>query len=241
MYFEEFGKENEKTIVMLHAANYVFSFENQYSLADKYHIVVPHLMGFGENTENPFQTDECVEELAQFIGSLNKKVLLVGFSLGAQVGFKLISEHQELFMGAILVSPWLIKDEAFMSKVAAANLKQHKRMKNKLFCNFLGAMNGMHTDERKAFVSQMQNVSEETTRNIVYNGITLESVPQFADVKVPVIALAGSKEYQEVRDSVLRMSEINPKCECRIWEKANHDIPMKFANKFNNMIRRIYN
>ncbi len=240
MYFEEFGKGNEKTIVMLHSENYVFSFENQYSLADKYHIVVPHLMGFGENTEKPFQTDECVQQLAEFIGSLDKKVLLVGFSLGAQVGFKLISEHQDLFIGAILVSPLLIKDEALMSKVAAANLRQHKLMKNKLYCNFLGAMNGMHTDERKAFVAQTQNIAEETTRNIVYNGITLESVPQFADVKIPVIALAGGKEQQQVRDSVLRMSEINPRCECRIWERAKHDIPVKYANKFNNMIRRLY-
>ena len=72
MIVEEFGKENKKTIVMLHGANFIHSFGRQYSLAKEYHILVPHIMGFGDNTKKIFQTDECIEELADYIKSLNK-------------------------------------------------------------------------------------------------------------------------------------------------------------------------
>lgn len=236
MKTEEYGKGNEKIIVMLHGANFVHSFGRQYPLSDKYHIIVPHIMGFGDNTEKVFQTDECIEELADYIKSLGKKVMLVGFSLGAQLGFKLVSEHEELFESAILVSPWLIKEEPFLSKIAELNIKQLKQLKNKLMCGFVGMMNGLPSEQRKEFVSQMQNVKEETIHNIVYNGITIDSVPEFANVTIPVIALAGGKEQKEVCDGIRKMAEINPHCRYEIWDKAGHNIPPLFAKRFNELI-----
>ena len=101
MYCEEYGKENEKIIVMLHGANFVHSFGKQYPLADRYHIIGPHLMGFGNETDKTFNADEQVRVLAEFISSLGKKAALVGFSLGAQIGCRLVAEHQELFTCAI--------------------------------------------------------------------------------------------------------------------------------------------
>ena len=85
MKVEEYGHGNEKTIVMLHGAHFVHTFGRQYSLSKEYHIIVPHIMGFGNNTDRVFQTDECIKELAGYIKALNKKVMLVGFSLGALV------------------------------------------------------------------------------------------------------------------------------------------------------------
>lgn len=48
MYVEEYGTENNEIIVMLHGANFVHSFGRQYVLAEKYHLIVPHLMGYGK-------------------------------------------------------------------------------------------------------------------------------------------------------------------------------------------------
>ena len=51
MRIEEFGKENDEIIIMLHGANFVHSFGGQYTLAKEYHLIVPHLMGFGDHTD----------------------------------------------------------------------------------------------------------------------------------------------------------------------------------------------
>lgn len=236
MKVEEYGRENEKTIVMLHGAHFVHSFGRQYSLSKDYHIIVPHIMGFGDNADRIFQTDECISELAEYIKSLNKKVMLVGFSLGAQLAFRLVSEYEELFESAIIVSPWLIKEEPLLSKMADLNLKQLKQLKNRVICGFTGMMNGLPPKQCKEFILQMQNVKEETVHNIVYNGITIESVPQFADISIPVVALAGGKEQKEVQDGIRKMSEINENCRCEIWDKAAHNIPPLFAKRFNEMI-----
>lgn len=237
MHFEEYGKEREKTIVMLHAANYVHVFAKQYCLSDEYHIIVPHLMGYGEETDKTFNTEEQIKELAEFIFALGKKVALVGFSLGAMVGFKLISEHPELFNCAVLVSPWLIKDRETLDKVVAANEKQLSMFKKKWLCGLIARMNGFTKEQRTSFVEQMQRVTPETVKNAVDNGITLESVSGFDKVEIPVLALAGAKEQDFMLESVKKMAEMNKNCTCEIWEKAAHNIPPMFAKRFNEQIR----
>ncbi len=237
MHFEEFGKEHEKTIVMLHAGNYVHVFAKQYCLSDEYRIIVPHLMGYGDETDKTFNTEEQIKTLAEFISSLGKKVALVGFSLGAQVGFKLISEHPELFNCAVLVSPWLIKDRETLDKVVAANEKQLASFKKKRLCSLIARMNGFTKEQRISFVEQMQRVTPETVKNAVDNGITLKSVGGFGKADVPVLALAGEKEQDFMRESVKKMAEMNENCTCEIWEKAAHNIPPMFAKRFNEQIR----
>lgn len=236
MKVEEYGKANPKTIVMLHGAFFVHTYGRQYQLAKDYHIVIPHIMGFGDHTEKVFDTEECVKELADYIRSLNKKVMLVGFSLGAQLAFKLVSEYEELFTSAIIVSPLLIKNDDLLSKLASMNVKQLRQLKNKFMCRIIGTMNGLPPKACTEFVSQMQNVSEETMHNVVYNGISLESVPRFADVEIPVVALAGGKEQEEIHESIRKMAVVNPNCRFEIWEKAAHNIPPLFAKKFNELI-----
>lgn len=236
MYCDEYGKENEKIIVMLHGANFVHSFGKQYPLADRYHIIVPHLMGFGKEADKTFTVDAQITELVELISSLGKKVALVGFSLGAQVGYKLVAGHQELFTCAILVSPWLCKDKDTVDKVMKANEKQFASFKKKWLCSFIGMMNGLPKEQRKEFVEQMQRVSIETIRNSVDNGITLESVSGFDTVTIPVVALAGGKEQSIVKDSVEKMSRMNEHCSYEIWDKAAHNIPPLFAKQFNELI-----
>ncbi len=240
MKIEEYGIGNEKTIVMLHGAFFVHSFGKQYPLSKDYHIVVPHIMGFGDNTEKAFRTDDCINELYGFIKSLNKKVMLVGFSLGAQLAFKLVSQHEELFEAAIIVSPWLIKDERKLQSVLELNKKQFRSLQNKFKCGFIGLMNGLPPKACKEFVSQMQKVKEETIHNIVYNGISVESVPEFKNLSIPILALAGAKEEAEVQNSVTKMFEINKNCKFEIWEKAGHNIPPLFSKRFNQLIRTLY-
>ena len=155
MYVEEYGKDNKSVIVMLHGANFVHCFGRQYSLAEKYHIVVPHIMGFGKEAGRVFDADICIRELAGYIRSIDSKVFLIGFSLGAQLAFKLISEYPDLFYAAIIVSPWLNKEQPELSEVLRMNEKQFYSLKKKWLCNIIGMMNGLPSAQRKEFVRQM--------------------------------------------------------------------------------------
>lgn len=138
MHVEEYGTENEEIIVMLHGANFVHTFGRQYVLAEKYHLIVPHLMGYGREADKIFDTDSQIKELVSSIADMKQKVLLVGFSLGAQIAFKLVAEHEELFKAAIIVSPWLIKNDDMLRFVMEQNEKQFASFKKRGLCNLKG-------------------------------------------------------------------------------------------------------
>ena len=209
MHYYEYGKENDKTIVFLHGANFVHSFGRQYPLAEKYHLIIPHIMGYGDAADEIFDTETAVKQLADFIADIGK------------------------------VSPWLIKQEPMLSKVMAMNEKQFASFKNKRLCGFIGFMNGLPKEQRKEFVAQMQNVRIETVRSSVDNGITLETINGFENAYFPMIALAGSKEQTEVHDSVKGLAAMNKNCRYEIWDKAAHNIPPVFSKRFNELIIRM--
>lgn len=236
MYYEKYGEENKPVIVFLHGANFIHTFGKQYILSDKYCLFVPHIRGYGNEADKIFETEVACDELVQFIQNIGKKVNLIGFSLGAQLAVKLIAEHTELFDKAIIVSPWLIKTEEDLLKSYKMNKKQLLSMKNKHKCNLIGLLNGLPKEQRKEFVQQMNNVKIETLKNMVYNNITFSSIPNFENIDLEMIALAGKKEQQAVIDSVRMLGEINKNCSVEIWEKASHNIPPVFAKRFNELI-----
>lgn len=236
MYFEKYGDSQKPTIVFLHGAHFVHTFGKQYVLSDKYYLVVPHIMGYGNDADRVFDTDQAVKELADFIRGLNKTVMLVGFSLGAQLAVRLISEHGELFNSAVIVSPWLIKEEPMLSKMLAANEKQLSFMQKKWLCNLMGLKYGLPGAQRKEFVGQVQKEQLETIKNTVYNNITLESAGGLANAGIPMIALAGAREPAEIKESVTALHQINIKCRVEVWEEAEHNIPMAFDTRFNTLL-----
>lgn len=240
MYYEKYGDPSNPIIVFLHGANFVSAFGRQYELADNFYLLVPHIMGYGNEAHRTFDVEAATQELAQFIQGLGRKVNLVGFSLGAQLAVKLIAEHPNLFEKAVIVSPWLIKQEPELSHVQAMNLKQLNTMKKPFFCNLIGLMNGMPKPQRKEFVQQMQQVSEETQTNMVHNGITLDTVPGFKDASFPILVLAGAKEQQSMLDSVQALAEMNPHCTTEVWERAAHNIPPVFYRQFNERLRAFF-
>lgn len=239
MYIDEYGKENKQIIVMLHGANFVHSFGKQYVLAERYHIMIPHLMGFGNETDKTFDADQQIEELVKLLTDLNQKVVLIGFSLGAQIAYKMVAEHPDLFSAAIIISPWLEKNDKMLQYVMEQNEKQFASFKKKWLCNLIGFLNGLPGQQRKEFVDQMQEVTIETIRSSVDNGITLNSVRGFEDVSIPVYALAGEKEQEEVKNSVKAMADKNKNCKYEIWKKAAHNIPPMFAKRLNELIVRV--
>lgn len=236
MYFDHYGDETKPAIVFLHGAFFVHPFGRQYPLAEKYFLTVPHLPGYGKEADRTFRADEVLRELREFITALDRKVILIGFSLGAQLAVQLTADHPDLFNGAIFVSPWLIKDETTLGKAFTANRKQWKTLQHPFAARIIGLMNGLPKAQRKAFAEQMQHVSEETLKHSVYTGITLDSVNHFTSVTVPTIALAGAEEPPEMVESVRQLQAMNANCHAEIWKKAAHNIPPLFHQGFNRLI-----
>ena len=234
MYYEKYGAEYDRVVVFLHSENAVHCFSKQCEyLARNYSVIVPHLPGFGRNTNDMFSAEEAIKEVAELVGSLGKPVTLVGFSLGATLCMPLICRYKELFNGAVMISPWLIKEIESIEKAMKAQADKEKVIKNKLLSGISGIAMGLDKDERKAHEEFCKNMNMNSLMAAIDNGIKYEDYPEYVDVDIPLLALCGLREDIEVRKTVRTLSMQNPRCSYEMWDGAQQNIPYKFDKRLN--------
>lgn len=237
IYYEKYGGEFDRTIIFLHSENAVHCFSKQYDfLARNYRVIVPHLPGFGRNANNMFSTEQAINEIVELAESFGKPVTLVGFCLGASLCLPLICRHEKLFNGAIMISPWLLKEIEDIEKAMKAQADKEKVIKNKLLSGISGLAMGLDKDERKAHGEFCQNMNMNSLMAAIDNGIKYEDYPEYVDVKIPMLALCGLREGIEVRKTVRTLSMQNPCCAYDMWDGAQQNIPFKYDKRLNKTI-----
>jgi pimeloyl-ACP methyl ester carboxylesterase len=238
MYFEEYGNKSNPTIMFLHCAAIVEIYLNQYSLADRYHIVVPHLYGSGKEVQTDFNFKKNEEAIAHIIEDIAKeKVYIIGHSEGANLAFALVSHHPELFYKAIISSPMIDKSEK-IAKIKSAYISvMYGMMKTKwmgkVYVKFLSIND---EDRAKFFLDYWTKISKKTWQSYYTDRITFEKCPQFKDVTIPILCILGTKEPKTIKQTVQKMQEINHNCNIKYMQGVGHDHPIKKANELQKII-----
>lgn len=240
IYYQKYGDDSTPVIMLLHGTNFVHCFSKQIDFLSKdYCVIVPHLPGFGRNCDVVFSVDGAVEqvaELAASIASTGKTVTLVGFSLGAQLCLPLLCRHGELFGGAMMISPWLIKENADIEKMMKQQSDNEKSMRSGLISGLNSLTAGLDKDERKEHAEFCKNVSMRSILASIDNGILLSDYPEYGQINKPLAAVCGIKEPTDTRKSVRALAQQNPRCTYDMWDGAGHNIPFKCASRLNKAI-----
>ena len=230
MYHEKYGDGNDKTIIFLHGMNFVQCFSKQISyFSKKYQVIVPHLPGFGKNSDVLFSADLAVQQVAELAASFKKPVILVGFSLGAQLCLPLMCRYKELWSGVFMISPWFLKDDAEVEKMLKQQSDNEKSMRSGIISMTLG----LDKNERQEFKEFCKTVNMKSVFAAVDNGITLDKYPEYSKLKLNMMAVAGMKDPTDIRKSVRALVQQNPRCTYDMWDGAGHNIPYKFAPRLN--------
>lgn len=237
MYFEEYGDRRNHTIVMLHGAGFTQSFFNQYYLCRKYHIVVPHNLGNGMEWKRLYSLNKSVEETIRFIKSLNKnKISIVGFCLGAQLIIPILCREENLIDKAVMVSPWVYKSEKYLKKVIKVYKIKYPLLKVKFISRIHGKFLGLPKDINKRYAKQGSLVSKSNLIEMVNDGVYINKYKEFEEVNIPMLAVCGGKESNDLIISVKYLEKINPNCKAMILDKFNHDIPFKNPEIFSKIL-----
>jgi|GEM_PF-178000 len=237
IYYEKYGNELNPTVIFLHDSESVYCFSKQCDyLSKNYCAVVPHLPGFGRNSEKLFSAEAAIDQLTELISSYNKPVTLVGASLGAELAFHLFCKNNELFNGCIMISPWLEKDIEGIEKALAAINDREKNIKNKFLAGINGMAMGLNKDERRDHSDFCKNVNINSLVAAVDNGISFENYPEYQQIEKPIMALCGLGESMEVRKSVRKLSTQNPNCAYDMWDGVNKNLPVKASSRLSKTI-----
>ena len=229
----EFGDRGNPTILLLHGAGALDTFREQYCLADRYHLIVPHLRGAGSAAGQSYEPEAQVKELWELIDCLGKeRIGVIGHSLGAQIAVMLVSQHPERFSFAVFLSAWVNprpKTVGMYCSLAGISAKM-------LHWGALVRLQGRYwhytAEQAEYMAAYSKRVTPEVYRSFFANTLNLKTLPGYANVKIPMLAICGSREVRDMKASLRLLGE-NPNCRTMIFPKASHDFPMRCARRLN--------
>lgn len=238
MYFDEYGNRENHTIVFLHGAAATDTFSNQYGFQDKYHLVVPHLYGSGKEVSERYEPERTIEAVAEIIKGLGKeKVTLIGHSLGAELAVAMVTKHESLFDKAVFLSAWVCATEKSINLYR--NLAKFTCYTLKF--SWLIKMQGKYwhyTKEQAEFMAEYaKKITPEQYVAWFTDRIYLDELTDYPQVKIPMLAVCGTKEVKEMKNSITELGKRNPNCKTMFLENVNHDFPLRNADKINPILR----
>lgn len=233
MFFEEYGDKKNATIIFLHCAAIVEIYLKQYSLAEKYHIVIPHLYGCGKEVDTDFNFKKNEKAIVDIIEKFGKdKVYIMGHSEGANLAFALVSHYPELFSKAIISSPMIDKSDKIAQMKGIYISFMFGMMKTKWMGKIYLKLLGINQEDRaKFFLEYWTKISKNTWKRYYTDRITFEMCPKFKDVTTPILCLLGTKEPKTIKQTVLKMKEINRNCNIQYIHGIGHEHPIKNADE----------
>lgn len=238
MYFEQYGEINQQTIIFLHCAGVVEIYLKQYSLAERYHIVIPHIYGSGKEVETDFNFEQSEKAIVDIIKSIKKdKVYIIGHSEGANLAFAIISHYPELFSKAIISSPMIDKSDRIAKMKSIYFSVMSGILKTKWMGKAFAKLIGINDKERtKFFLSYWTKISKKTWQNYFSDRITFEMCPQFKNLTLPILCISGTNEPKIIHKTIKKMQEINNNCNAKYIQKVGHEHPVKKAEELQKII-----
>ena len=242
LHYDEYGDVTHPTILLLHGAMAVDTFSQQYDLLKSdYHIVVPHLYGAGVSVEKDYDPFTLEAELLEIIHFINKpKIIVIGHSIGAQLAVLLVAKYPNLFEKAVFLSPWVIPNERSTQLYTSMAPLTVWMLRQGWIVRMQGTYWGYTKEQRHFMASYSKKLSVSNYKAFFEKTIDLNDIPQFFRVEIPMLAVSGSRESKDIKQSVTKLGE-NPYCQTLLLNKAGHDFPMRKANRLNPIIKQFLN
>jgi pimeloyl-ACP methyl ester carboxylesterase len=234
MYYDEYGKRKNHTIVFLHGAAATDTFCNQYCFQDKYHLVVPHIYGSGKEVEETYEPQKTIKALAELIKGLGKdKVTLIGHSLGGELAVAMASQYEYLFDKAVFLSAWVCATQKSIDRYVKIASYSSFTLKFGWLIR-LQAKYWHYTKQQEDFmVEYSRKITPEQYSAWFKNRIFLEDQTNYSNIKIPMLAVCGKKEVKEMISSTEELGRRNPNCKTIFLDNANHDFPLRQADLIN--------
>ncbi|HHW32200.1 MAG TPA: alpha/beta hydrolase [Clostridiaceae bacterium] len=236
--YNEYGKREKPTILLLHGAAVLDTFYGQYSFSEHYHLVVPHLHGAGKSADRVYDPEALKHEIFEVIDSLNKdKIGVIGYSLGAQLAIMLVCERPEQFSFAVFLSAWVNPKPKIVRMYCSLAGIIVKILHCKWFVR-LQAKYWNFTKEQADYMAEYsQLITPQVYKSFFMNTLDLQKLPKYMTLNVPMLAICGSKEVKDMKIS-LHMLGRNPHCQTIMLPKANHNYPMRNTKQLNKILEK---
>ena len=234
MHFDQYGNPANPTLLLLHGAAATDTFCHQYVFQDRFHLVVPHLPGSGKEVDKTYDPESTLTVLLEVVRHIGKeKIAVMGHSLGGELAVALVARHPECFSRAVFLSAWVCSSEKSirlytkLAKYTCATLKWSGLIR------WQAKYWGYTPEQAEFMVDYSRRITPEQYLSWFSSRVHLDDLPQYGQVRIPMLAVCGSKEVAEMKNSLAELGKRNPACKTMLLEGVNHDFPLRAPDRIN--------
>ena len=214
MIYKEYGKENQKAIVLLHGGGLSWwSYrEAAQILQDDYHVILPILDGHAGSDRSFTTIEDNAAEIIDFIRSdLGGSVyLLGGLSLGAQVALEMLSQQGDICEHAIIESAAVIPSRVIHALIRPSIACSYGLIKQKWFARLqfrsLKIKNELYDD----YYRDTCSITKEDMIAFLRANTSYTIKESLNNTNADVRIYYGEKEIRGIKQSAQRIKEMLP-------------------------------
>ncbi|SOC36052.1 alpha/beta fold hydrolase [Ureibacillus acetophenoni] len=236
MKINTFGDEKNPTILFLHGGGvggWMWEEQVRYFQRD-YFLLIPEL----PLSNSHFKIQHTAIELNKFIDENleNRKIILVGFSIGAQICISMIGNSLSKIQAAMINSPLVVP---INNRLMDISLKySYPLTRSRLFAKLQASSMGIPEHLFNTYFEESLLLSKDAFLNMMKENMCFEVPNSFYETKIPLLYTIGSKEQKIVKQSFERLKNNSLNANGFIFEKVAHNSPFKASAQFNQILEK---
>lgn len=239
MYVEESGNPQGDIILFIHGGGVGgWMWDKQVEYFKDYYCLVPDLPSHGKSKDQlKFSIGECADELIALIEEKKneRKVFLMGFSIGAQIAIDLISKRFSMIDKAIIVSP-LVRPMKFTRILIKYSVPMVMGLlKNRWFQKIQARYLYIDDEYFEEYFSGVQSMTSEELIQIYEENMSYGIPEYFSNASTKMLVLAGEKETKSVIKSAMDLEACNKNVEVIKIPKVGHGYSLLRPGEFNKL------
>lgn len=239
LHYQEYGDKSAPLMVFLHGGGVSsWMWDRQIQHFTHFHCLVPDLPEHGMSKGKHFSIRSCAETIVQLIEERGrgKKVIVIGFSLGAQVMVQLLSIKPNLIDFAIINSA-LVRPLTFAKAFIRPSIRlSYPLIRNRWFSSLQAKTLYVGKDYFEKYYEESCQMTVDTLVRVMQENMTFEIPKDFCKANGRILVTVGEKERAMMKKSALDIVKSNKNCLGILIPNTGHGASLVIPDFFNNMI-----
>ena len=222
----EYGKANERTIMLLHGGglSYWNYRKEAESLAKDFHLILPILSGHSDSGESFTSIEDNAREILSYIDQNCEGKLLVlgGLSLGAQIAVEMICQRNDVAERLIIESAALLPDKLTNALIKPALASSYWLIRKRWFAKWQFKSLKIREDFFEDYYRDSCQIAKSDMIAFLKANSSYEAKEQLKECQVKTRIIVGGKENKRMKESAKLLKSFLPNSVLEIKEGLHH-------------------
>lgn len=241
IHIQEYGiRDGDCLVVFLHGGGVSgWMWDKQVAAFDRYHCLVPDLPEHGLSREDKeFTIRSSAEELLSVIEerAQGRKIIVTGFSLGAQVLVQMLGLRPELIDYAIINSA-LVRPIPSASRLIGPAVKlSFPLIKYRWFAKLQAKTLYLGEEFLERYIEESRQMELKTLIRVLEENMSFRIPPGFSEAAGKILVTVGEQEKSVMKQSARDLVAANSRSTDVVIPRIGHGVPLAKPELFNRLV-----